>query len=318
MNPKIKVVGIGGSGGNAVSRMKKSKIAGVELIAINTDYQDLKKIKADLKLRIGQKTTQGLGAGMNPEIGRRAAEEQKEEIEGILKGADMIFLTGGLGGGSFTGAAPVVAEISKNLGILTIAICTLPFYFEGNYRRKIALAGKEKLKERVDALIAIKNDKLLENLDPKIPFINAFWLCDDILREGVRGISDLIISPGIINIDFASCKTILKNSGTCLFGMGRASGEKRAELAARAALYSPLLDISPKGARGVLFNVSAGPDISLSEIEEIGKILTQEINPQAKVLFGAVEDKKVTPHRARSGTGLKKGEIKVTVIATGF
>ena len=307
MTTKIKVVGIGGSGGNAVSRMKKSKIAGPELIAINTDYQDLKKIKADLKLRIGREITQGLGTGMNPEIGRKAAEEQRDEIAAILRGADMIFLTGGLGGGSFTGAAPVVAEISRNLGILTIAICTIPFSFEGNYRRKIALAGKEKLRERVDALIIIKNDKLLENLDSKIPFLNAFWLCDDILREGVRGISDLIIRPGIVNIDFTSIKTILKDSGTCLFGMGRAAGEKRAEKAAKTALDSPLLDILPKGAKGVLFNVSGGKDISLSEIEEIGRILTQEINPQAKVLFGAVEDEK-----------LRKGELKVTVIVTGF
>ncbi|PIW34908.1 MAG: cell division protein FtsZ [Candidatus Nealsonbacteria bacterium CG15_BIG_FIL_POST_REV_8_21_14_020_37_12] len=307
MTTKIKVVGIGGSGGNAVSRMKKSKIAGPELIAINTDYQDLKKIKADLKLRIGREITQGLGTGMNPEIGRKAAEEQRDEIAAILRGADMIFLTGGLGGGSFTGAAPVVAEISRNLGILTIAICTIPFSFEGNYRRKIALAGKEKLRERVDALIIIKNDKLLENLDSKIPLLNAFWLCDDILREGVRGISDLIMRPGIVNIDFASIKTILKDSGTCLFGMGRAAGEKRAEKAAKTALDSPLLDILPKGAKGVLFNVSGGKDISLSVIEEIGRILTQEINPQAKVLFGVVEDEK-----------LRKGELKVTVIVTGF
>ena len=307
MTTKIKVVGIGGSGGNAVSRMKKSKIAGPELIAINTDYQDLKKVKADLKLRIGREITQGLGTGMNPEIGRKAAEEQRDEIAAILRGADMIFLTGGLGGGSFTGAAPVVAEISRNLGILTIAICTIPFSFEGNYRRKIALAGKEKLRERVDALIIIKNDKLLENLDSKIPLLNAFWLCDDILREGVRGISDLIMRPGIVNIDFASIKTILKDSGTCLFGMGRAAGEKRAEKAAKTALDSPLLDILPKGAKGVLFNVSGGKDISLSEIEEIGRILTQEINPQAKVLFGVVEDEK-----------LRKGELKVTVIVTGF
>ena len=307
MNPKIKVVGIGGSGGNAISRMKKSKISGVELIAINTDYQDLKKIRVDLKLQIGKKTTQGLGTGMNPEIGKKSAEEQREEIAEILKGADMIFLTGGLGGGTFTGAGPVVAEISKNLGILTIAICTLPFSFEGNYRRKIALAGKEKLKEKVDALIAIENDKLLENLEPKTSLLNAFWLCDDILREGVRGISDLIMKPGLINVDFASVKTILKDSGTCLFGIGQARGEKRAEAAAKAALYSPFFDLSPKGAKGVLFNVSGGRDLSLSEIEEIGRILTQEINPQAKVLFGAVEDEK-----------LPKGEIKVTVIITGF
>ena len=307
MVTKIKVIGIGGSGGNAVSRMKKTKIAGVELIAVNTDYQDLKKINADLKLQIGRKLTQGLGAGMNPEVGKKAAEEQRADIEKNLKGADMIFLTGGLGGGSFTGAAPVIAELSKNLGILTIAFCTLPFSFEGNYRKKIALSGKEKLKEKVDALITIKNDKLLESLDPKLPLLNAFWLCDDILREGVRGISDLILRPGIINIDFAGCKTILKNSGTCLFGMGRASGEKRAETAARNALRSPFLEVSPKGAGGVLFNVSGGKDISLAEIEEIGRFLTQEINPQARVLFGAVEDHE-----------LPRGEIKVTVIITGF
>jgi len=304
---KIKVIGIGGSGGNAVSRMKKSKIAGVELIAINTDYQDLKKINADLKLQIGRKLTQGLGAGMNPEIGKKAAEEQRTDIEKSLKGADMVFLTGGLGGGSFTGAAPVIAEISKSMGILTIAFCTLPFSFEGNYRKKIALSGKEKLKEKVDALIVIKNDRLLERLDPKLPLLNAFWLCDDILREGVKGISDLIFRPGIINIDFAGCKTILKNSGTCLLGMGRANGEKRAETAARNALCSPFLEASPRGAKGVLFNVSGGKDISLAEIEEIGRFLTQEINPQAKILFGAVEDHE-----------LPRGEIKVTVIVTGF
>jgi len=307
MITKIKVVGIGGSGGNAISRMKKSKIIGVELIAINTDYQDLKKIKADFKLQIGRKLTQGLGTGMNPEVGRKAAEEQRTDIEKVLRGADMIFLAGGLGGGSFTGAAPVVAEISKNLGILTIAVCTFPFSFEGNYRKKIALSGKEKLRERVDALIVIKNDKLLENLDPKTPLLNAFWLCDDILREGVKGISDLINKPGIINIDFADCRMILEKSGTCLFGIGRASGEKRAEIAAKNALCSPFLEVSPKGAKGVLFNVSGGKDISLAEIEEIGKFLTQEINPQAKVVFGAVEDEE-----------LPKGEIKVAVIITGF
>lgn len=303
---KIKVIGIGGSGGNAVSRMKKFKIPGVELIAINTDAQDLRKAKADLKLRIGKKTTQGLGSGMNPEIGEKSALESKEEISEILKNTDMVFLTGGLGGGTFSGAAPVVAEISRNLGILTIVICTLPFSFEGTYRRKIALAGKRKLGERVDALIAIENDKLLENLDPKTSLLSAFWLCDDILREGVRGISDLITLPGLVNVDFSSVKTILKNSGTALFGVGRGKGDNRAEIAVKEALKSPLLDISPKGAKGILFNV-AGTDLSLTEIEEIGKFLTQEINPQAKVIFGTVEDK-----------NLKAGEIKLTLIATGF
>jgi len=307
MNTKIKMVGVGGSGGNTVSRMKKCNIEGVELIAMNTDTQDLKKTRADLKLRIGRKITQGLGTGMNPEIGKEAALENKEEIQEILKGADMVFITGGEGGGTFTGAAPVVAEISKNLGILTIGICTLPFSFEGNYRRKIAISGKGKLRERVDALIVIENDKLLINLNPKISLVNAFWLCDEILREAVQGISDLILHPGLINIDFADVKAVLRNSGTALFGIGRARGKNRAENAVKAVLTSPLLDISPKGAKGILFNVSGGKDISLSEIEEIGKILTQEINPEAKIMFGAIQDEK-----------LREGELKVTVIATGF
>lgn len=304
---KIKVIGVGGSGGNAVLRMKKCKIEGVELVAINTDYQDLKKTKADLKLRIGKKITQGLGTGMKPEIGKAAAIESKDEISQILKGTDMVFITGGLGGGTCSGAAPVIAEISKNLGILTLAIVTLPFSFEGVSRRKIALESKKFLKEKVDTLITIENDKLFEILDPKTPILSAFWFCDDILREAVRGISDLITLPGIININFADLLAILKNSGTALFGIGRARGEKRGEVAAKLALNSPLLDLSPKGAKGVLFNVSGGNDLSLSEIEEIGKILTKEINPEAKVIFGAFQDEKIG-----------KGEIKVTVIATGF
>ncbi len=303
---KIKVVGVGGSGGNTVSRMKRSKIEGVELIAINTDAQDLKKIKADLKLRIGRKITQGLGAGMHPEIGKLAAEEQKDEIKEALKGSDMVFVAYGVGGGTGTGAGPVVAEIAKSLGALTVAVVTKPFSFEGNFRQKVAEAGIRKLKEKVDCLISIENDKLLKTLDPQTSLLNAFWFCDDILKEAVQGISDLILLPGLVNVDFADVKAIMKNSGTTLFGIGRAQGEKRGEAAAKAALSSPLLDISPKGAKGVLFNVS-GSDLSLSEIDEIGKILTQEINPEAKVIFGALGDEK-----------LKKGEIKVTVIATGF
>ena len=303
---KIKVVGIGGSGGNTISRMKKIKIEGVELIAINTDYQDLKKIKADFKLRIGKKTTQGLGTGMKPEIGEAAARESKEEISAILKGADLVFITYGGGGGTGSGAGPIVAEIAKNLGALTVAIVTKPFSFEGQTRMKIANDGIERLKEKVDSLICIQNDKLLEVLDPKTTVISAFWYCDDILREAVKGISDLITLPGIINVNWADIKTILKDSGTAIFGIGKAKGEKRAQLAAQNAISSPLLDISPKGAKGVLFNVS-GKDVSLAEIEEIGSISTQEINPEAKVIFGAIQDEK-----------LKKGEIKVTLIATGF
>lgn len=305
--PKIKVVGVGGSGGNAIFRMKKTKLEGVELIAINTDYQDLKKIRADRKLRIGRNLTQGLGTGMNPEIGKKAAEEQKEEIEEVLKEADLLFLTYGAGGGTGSGAGPVIAEIAKNLQILTVAIVTQPFSFEGRTRQQIAENSLNELKGKVDSLISISNDKLLEILDLKTPVLNAFWLCDDILKQAVSGISDLITRPGLINVDFADLKTILKNSGTALFGIGRASGEKRAERAAKLAINSPLLDISPKGARGILFNVSGGKDISLSEIEEIAKIITQEINPGAKVIFGAIQDEK-----------LPKGELKVTVIATGF
>lgn len=306
-NTKIKVVGVGGSGSNAISRMMKCRIKGVELIALNTDAQDLKKARAHLKLRIGRKITQGLGTGMNPEIGKRAAEEQRSEISEILKGSDLVFVTGGEGGGTCTGAAPVVAEIAKGLGALTAAVVTRPFSFEGAFRRKIAEMGIKKLKEKVDTLITIQNDKLLETLDPKTTILSAFWICDDILRQAVQGISDLIVLPGIINVDFADIKSIMKDSGTALIGIGKAKGEKRAEEAARLALNSPLLDISSKGAKGILFNISGGRDLALSEIDTIAKIITQEINPEAKVIFGAVQDEK-----------LKEKEIKVTVVATGF
>jgi cell division protein FtsZ len=303
---KIKVVGVGGSGGNAILRMRKSRVEGVELIAMNTDYQDLAKTRADVKIKIGQEITQGLGTGMRPEIGRIAAEQSKEDIKKSLTGADMVFITCGLGGGTGSGASPVIAQISKNLKALTVAIVTFPFSFEGNYRKKIAEDSKELLRDKVDALLVIKNDKLFEILEPTTPLINAFWMCDDILREAVRGISDLIILPGIVNVDFADVKSILKNSGTVLFGISKGHGEKRAEEAVKSALNSPLLDLNPKGAKGVLFNVS-GEDIALSEIDEIGSIITKEVNPKAKVIFGAVQDEK-----------LKKGEIKVTVIVTGF
>lgn len=304
---KIKVVGIGGSGGNAISRMMKYKIKGVELIALNTDAQDLRKTKAHLKLRIGKKITQGLGTGMNPEIGKRAALESREEISEILKNADMIFITYGAGGGTGTGAGPVVAEIAKNSNALVVAVVTKPFSFEGNYRKKIAEQGIKKLKEKVDSLICIQNDKLLEILNPETTVTYAFYLCDDILRQAVQGITDLIFLPGIINIDFADLKSIMKNSGTALLGVGRASGEKRAETAAKLALNSSLLDISCRGAKGILFNVSVNKDVALSEIEEIANIITKEANPDAKIIFGVVRDK-----------NLKLGEIKVTIIAAGF
>ena len=305
-NIKIKVVGIGGSGGNAISRMKKTKIEGVQLITINTDLQDLKKIKSDLRLQIGQKITQGLGAGMNPEIGKKAALENKSEIKEILQETDLVFITYGAGGGTGTGAGPVVAEIAKELGVLTVAIVTRPFSFEGQARKKIAESGIKKLKEKVDSLIIISNDKLLSILPPSTPLWKALWVCDDTLRQAVQGISDLIILPGIINVNFADIKGIIENSGTALFGQGLAEGERRAETAARLAINSPLLDTSCKGAKGILFNIS-GEDVGLSEIDEAARVITKEINPEAKVIFGAIQDEK-----------LKKDQIKVTVIATGF
>lgn len=243
---------------------------------------------------------------MNPEIGRKSAEENRAEIEEALKGAEMIFITCGMGGGTGSGAAPIVAEISKKLGALTVAVVTRPFSFEGIFRRKIAENAEKLLKERVDCLITIENDKLLATLDSKTTVINAFWICDDVLRQAVQGITDLILAPGLINIDFADIKTIMRNSGSAILGAAIAKGEKRAEVAAKAVLQSNLLTVSPKGAKGVLFNVS-GRDVSLAEIEEIGGILSREINPLAKIIFGAVDDPK-----------LKKGEIKVTIIATGF
>jgi cell division protein FtsZ len=303
---KIKVIGIGGSGSNAISRMKSAKINGVDLIAVNTDSQDLKDTKADVRIQIGRELTLGLGAGMNPEIGKKAALENKEDILKVLENTDMIFITYGAGGGTGTGAGPVIAELAKGLGILTVAVVTRPFSFEGQARQNIAEAGIKKLKESVDSLIIISNDKLLSILDPNIPLVDAFWICDDTLHQAVCGISDLIILPGIINVNFADIKEIIKNSGTALFGVGRATGEKRAETAARLAINSPLLDASCKGAKGVLFNIS-GEDISLSEIDEAAKVITKEINPDAKIIFGAIQNEK-----------LKKGQMKVTVIATGF
>lgn len=304
---KIKVVGVGGSGGNAISRMKKCNIKGVELIAINTDAQDLQKTNADLKVRIGQINTQGLGTGMNPEVGRQAALESREQIAEALKGADLIFITYGVGGGTGTGAGPIVAEIAKEQKALTLAVVTTPFSFEGQLRKNLADSGIKKLKEKVDTLILISNDKLLSVLDNNISLLNAFWACDDILRQAVQGISDLILLPGIINVDFADVRTIMENAGSALFGVGRARGENRAEAAALAAINYPLLDISVKGAKGILFNVSGSRDISLSEIDQVAKTITKEANSEARIIFGAVQDEK-----------LKKGEIKVTVIATGF
>jgi cell division protein FtsZ len=303
---KIKVVGVGGSGGNTVSRMKKAGISGVEFIAINTDYQDLKKANADLRLRIGKKLTKGLGTGMKPEIGEAAAREQEKEILSILKGANIVFITGGLGGGTFSGAAPVIAEISKNLGILTVVVTTLPFSFEGQTRMKIAKSSLEKLKERVDSLITIKNDKLLEILPPSTPVEKAFWYCDQILKEAVTTVYGLVVSPGIIKVNFADIKAILQNSGKAIFGIGEGGGEGRVEKAIKSALSSPLLDLKPRGAKGVLFYLS-GKNILISEVKEIGEEIKKEVDPMAKIIFGAREEKEE-----------KEEKIKLRLIATGF
>jgi cell division protein FtsZ len=304
---RIKVVGVGGSGNNAISRMIDSKIKGVEFVAINTDAQALHHSKASEKVHIGKNLTKGLGAGMNPEIGRQAAEENRDEIQDVLKGADMVFVTCGLGGGTGTGAAPIVAETAKELGALTVAVVTKPFAFEGAQRRVLADEGLQNLKDRVDTLITIPNDKLLSIIDRKTTLINAFRIVDDVLRQGVQGISDLITKPGIVNVDFADVRTIMQDSGSALMGIGIASGENRASEAARTAINSPLLELSIDGAKGVLFNISGSGDLGMLEINEAANIITESIDPNAKVIFGAVIDDQV-----------RKGEIVVTVIATGF
>jgi len=304
---KIKVVGIGGAGGNAVNRMANCQIQGVELAAINCDAQDLQKIKAHQKLRIGKILTQGLGAGMNPEVGRMGALESKEEIVRLLQGANMVFIACGLGGGTGTGAAPVVAEIAKNSGALVVAVATMPFSFEGAYRNQLAKNGLEALKEKVDTLLVIPNDKVLLQSDKKISLASAFWSCDEILRQAVQSITDLILFPGIINVDFADIKTIMKNSGPAFFGQGCAKGERKVETAVNLAMRSPFLDASIAGARGILFNVSGGDDLSLTEINEVANMITKDADSRARVIFGAVHDKR-----------LQKDEMKITIIATGF
>src|SRR3989344_1450538 len=303
----IKVMGVGGAGGNAIERMMQCKIKGIELIAVNTDMQDLKKTRAHRKIRIGQESTRGLGAGMNPELGKRAAVESREELTEVLKGADMVFVTAGLGGGTGGGAIPGVAEIAKSQGALTIAVVTRPFSFEGIWRGKLAERALLELKSKVDTLLVIPNDQILQIIDQDTSVISAFWKADEILREAVQGISDLIVVPGIINVDFADLKSIMKNSGKAVFGMGQAKGEKRIDQALEEALHSPLLDISIKGAKGILFNVGSSDDVTLSENQEAAKKVQEQVAPQAKIIFGAVHDK-----------NLKQGEVRITLIATGF
>src|SRR3989338_6116466 len=303
---RIKVIGVGGSGHNAIHRMMETGIRGVEFVAINTDAQALHNSHADQKVHIGKTITRGLGSGMNPDVGKAAAEESRDEIVDVIKNADMIFVTCGLGGGTGTGAAPVVAELARKLGILTVAVVTKPFAFEGAKRREIADRGMEDLKHNVDTIIVIPNDRILQIIDKKTSLLDAFRTVDDVLRQGVAGISDLITTPGMINVDFADVKAIMQNAGSALMGIGRGTGENRALDAARAAIDSPLLELSIDGAKGVLFNVTGGKDLGMFEVDEAAKFITKSVDPEAKIIFGTVIDEEMDE------------EVKITVIATGF
>ncbi len=304
---RIKVVGVGGSGKNAVNHMINSKVRGVDFIVINTDAQDLHHSLAKQKVHIGKNLTRGLGTGMNPELGRKAAEESVEEIQNVIKGADMTFLAGGLGGGTMSGAGAVVAKTAKDQGVLTVAVVTKPFFFEGAQRLQIAERAIDELRKEVDALVVIPNDRLLGLIDKNTTCFSAFASCDEVLRQAVEGISDLITTPGIINVDFADIRAIMSNAGSALMGIGRASGDNRATEAARQAINSPLLDVSIDGAKGVLFAIAGGKDMTMYEIQEAAKIIIESVDPNAKIIFGAIHDEK-----------LNKNEIKITVIASGF
>lgn len=304
---RIKVVGCGGSGGNAVNHMVNQKVKSVDFIAVNTDAQDLHGSLAKKKIHIGKNLTKGLGTGMSPDLGRKAIEETKEEVQEAIKGSDMVFIACGLGGGTGSGASPIVAQISREQGALTVAVVTKPFFFEGRQRSKIAEEALDNLRKEVDAIIVIPNDRLLNNISKDTTARNAFAMCDDVLKQAVEGISDLITTPGMINVDFADVKAILKDAGSALMGIGIASGEKRAEEAAKIAINSPLLDVSINGAKGVLFSIAGGKDLGMFEIQDAAKIITESMDPDAKVIFGTIDDEK-----------LNKGEVKVTIIASGF
>lgn len=303
---RIKVIGVGGGGGNALNRMIRSNIKGIDFIAVNTDAQALYHNEATTKINIGKATTRGLGAGSHPEVGRQAAEESSEEIKQALDGAEMVFITCGLGGGTGSGGSPVIAEIARDLGILTVAVVTKPFTFEGHRRRTQAEEGLENLKNKVDTLITIPNDKILSLIDKKTPLTEAFTVVDDVLRQGVQGISDLITVHGMINVDFADVKAIMENAGSALMGIGYGTGENRATEAARAAIESPLLELDIQGAKGILFNITGGSDLSMFEVDEAARIITEAADPEANIIFGAVINDSYT------------GEIKITVVATGF
>ncbi len=304
---RIKVFGVGGSGCNTVTRMVNQRIKGIDFIAANTDSQALHYCKSSEKILLGKNITRGLGAGMDVEAGRAACEESREEIKEVLKGADMVFITCGLGGGTGTPGAPIVAELSKEAGALTVAIVTKPFSFEGEQRATIAEEGLAELKDKVDSLIVIPNDKVLTVVDEKTTLLNAFSIIDNILSQGVLAISDIIVKPGIVNVDFADVKAIMSNSGWALMGIGRAKGEERMTEAAKEAVNSPLLEVSIDGAKGVIFTIGGGEDLTMKEVDEGAKLITKSVDPEAKIIFGAVMDET-----------LRKGEVKVTVIATGF
>lgn len=304
---KVKVVGVGGGGGNAISRMYHDFPRGVEFIAVNTDAQDLELTSARRRIHIGQTVTGGMGAGMNPELGARAAEEDRTEIAEALKGADLVFLTAGFGGGTGTGAMPVVAEVAREQGALTVAVVTKPFAFEGTQRARIAQEGIIKLRDKVDALIIIPNDRIFSIIEKDTPIIKAFAEIDEVLKRAVQGIVDLITSAGIINVDFADVKAVMAGAGSAIVGVGVASGQERCTDAVRQALNSPLLEVTPDGAKGVLFGVSGGRDLKMTEINEAAKIITEAVDPGAKIIFGAYHDRR-----------LKQGQVKVMLIATGF
>ncbi len=303
---KIKVIGVGGSGGSSTNRMIASKIRGVEFIAMNTDVQALHYSQAQQKLHIGKTSTRGLGAGMDPEMGMRAAEEAQNEIREALKGSDMVFITCGLGGGTGSGASPFIASVAKDLGALTVAVVTRPFAFEGAQRKAIADAAYEKLASQVDTIITIPNDRILQIIDRKTSLVDAFEMVDDVLRQGVQGISELITVPGLINVDFADVRSIMSNRGSALMGIGHGHGDNRAADAAKAAIASPLLEVSIDGAKGILFTITGGSNLGMYEVSEAAKVITQSADPQARVIFGAIIDESM------------KDEVKVTVIATGF
>lgn len=303
---KIKVIGVGGSGGSAINRMVKDRIRGVEFIAVNTDVQALHNSLSPIKFHIGKATTRGLGAGMDPELGRKAAEESQNELRDLISGADMVFITCGLGGGTGTGASPIIAALARELGALTVAVVTKPFSFEGVQRRSIADRGFAELSNKVDTIITIPNDRLLQIVDKKTTLIDAFVKADEVLRNGVAGISELITVPGLINVDFADVKAVMAEAGSALMGIGRASGEDRAVQAARFAIDSPLLELSVKGAKGILFTITGGLSLTMHEVNEAAKIITESADPDAKIIFGTVIDEKM------------KDDFVVTVIATGF